>query len=84
MPVPSTAPSTASPGLTPPVITECVVGALIPDHALREAVLGDLAEEFTERYAQHGVARAWRWYRGQTARAKQSFAVSRSGRPSAH
>lgn len=60
--------STTPPRLTPPAITECAVGALVADRALREAFLGDLAEEFAAHCAQHGAARARRWYRGQAAR----------------
>lgn len=52
----------------PPSITEGMLGALIADGALREPFLGDLAEEFAARCAQHGAARARRWYRGQAAR----------------
>lgn len=52
----------------PPAITECLLGALVADRALREPFLGDLAEEFGARCAEHGAARARRWYRGQAAR----------------
>jgi imidazolonepropionase-like amidohydrolase len=52
----------------PPAIVECAVGALVAHRALREAVLGDLAEEFAARCAQHGAARARRWYLAQAAR----------------
>lgn len=44
-----------------------MLGALIADGALREPFLGDLAEEFAAQCAQHGTARARRWYRGQAA-----------------
>lgn len=67
--VPSTAPSRR----TPPAITECAVGALITDPAQREAVLGDLAEEFAARCDEQGMAHARRWYRGQAVRSAPSF-----------
>jgi hypothetical protein len=57
--------STAPSGLVPPAIAECAVGALVADRALRDSLLGDLAEEFAEHGAQHGVARARWWYRRQ-------------------
>lgn len=58
----------AAPGRRPPAIAECVVGALVADRALREAVLGDLAEEFAARCGTQGAAGARRWYRAQAAR----------------
>jgi hypothetical protein len=54
--------------LAPPLITEAAVGALSADCALREAFLGDLAEEFAHRCDQHGQAHARRWYRRQAIR----------------
>ena len=63
-PIPLTIPS----ALAPPVITECAVGALAADCALRDAFLGDLAEEFADQCEQHGAAHARRWYRGQAVR----------------
>ncbi|MDQ2668614.1 MAG: hypothetical protein M3Z05_21850 [Gemmatimonadota bacterium] len=49
-------------------MTECAVGALIANRELREAFLGDIAEEFAAHSAQHGALRAKRWYRAQAAR----------------
>lgn len=49
----------------PPALVECVVGALVSDDALRDALLGDLAEEFAARRAEHGAAPARAWYRAQ-------------------
>lgn len=54
--------------LAPPPFAERVVGALVADRLLREAVLGDLAEGFAEQCAQHGPGPARGWYRGQAAR----------------
>lgn len=63
-----TAPSAALAPLMPPAFTECAVGALVAERGLRDAILGDLAEEFAERCEAHGVVPARRWYRGQAAR----------------
>jgi hypothetical protein len=52
----------------PPAGTERALGALVADRALRDALLGDLAEEYAERWARHGAASARAWYRGQAAR----------------
>ncbi len=52
----------------PPATTEGILAALVADGALREPLLGDLAEEFAARCAQHGAAQARRWYRGQAVR----------------
>ena len=65
---PTTDPLADAPALTPPPLAERALGALVADALLREAVLGDLAEEFAERCALHGPARARRWYRVQAAR----------------
>jgi CubicO group peptidase (beta-lactamase class C family) len=65
---PTTDPSGDAPALAPPPFAERTLGALVADALLREAVLGDLAEEFAERCALHGPARARRWYRVQAAR----------------
>ena len=56
------------PAWPPPRVLECVLGALVPDPALREAVLGDMAEEFAERCADQDPVQARRWYRGQAIR----------------
>jgi hypothetical protein len=61
-------PCTIASALAPPLFTECAVGALAADCDLREAFLGDLAEEFAERCEQHGAGHARRWYRGQAIR----------------
>lgn len=49
----------------PPALAESAVGALIADRALREALLGDMAEEFAARCTARGVASARAWYRVQ-------------------
>lgn len=49
----------------PPALVECAVAALVADDALRDALLGDLAEEFAARCAEHGAAPARAWYRAQ-------------------
>lgn len=63
-----TAPTATLPELTPPAFVECAVGALVAERGLRDAILGDLAEEFAERCEEHGPARARRWYRAQATR----------------
>jgi hypothetical protein len=55
--------------MSPPRITELLVGGLIADEALRDSVLGDLAEEWVERAEASGVVRADWGYRWQAVRA---------------
>lgn len=47
---------------------ETLLSALAGDAPYREAILGDLAEEFAIRVEEQGVDEARRWYRRQAAR----------------
>ncbi len=51
---------------SPPRTAERLLEALGATSALRDAVLGDLAEEYTLRAARDGEGAAGRWYWGQT------------------
>jgi hypothetical protein len=64
----NTVPAGERPAPVPPPLVEMAVGALVADGALREAILGDLAEEFALRCERHGAPHARRWYRGEAAR----------------
>ena len=48
---------------SPSPLMECAVGGLVADGALRDALLGDLAEEFAARCAARGAPPARAWYR---------------------
>lgn len=65
---PSTGPARPALDAGPPARAEWVLGALVADAALREPLLGDLAEEFEGRRARDGAAAARRWYRAQALR----------------
>lgn len=60
-----TPPTVPPPTNAPPALAECAVEVLVADGALRDAVLGDLAEEFAARCARDGAVRARAWYRAQ-------------------
>jgi hypothetical protein len=60
----------------PPALAEYAIAALVADPALREAVLGDLAEEFADRCARDGAARARSWYREQVVRSAPAFVAA--------
>lgn len=63
----------------PPRWAELLAGALVADPGVREAVLGDLAEEHALR-AEAGSARAAdRWYRREVARSAARLAVCSIG-----
>jgi hypothetical protein len=59
--------------IEPPRTTESLLEALGADADFREAVLGDLAEEFSERVDRDGVFAARHWYHGQAMRAAPHF-----------
>jgi hypothetical protein len=54
--------------ITPSPRVEALLHALGADAPYREAILGDLAEEFAIRAEEQGVAEARRWYRRQAIR----------------
>lgn len=54
--------------ITPPRFTERLLMSLGAEPRYREAVLGDLAEEFTIRVEEQGVGVARRWYRREALR----------------
>jgi MFS family permease len=66
--VTASAPPPVLPADPPPAGTERVLAALVADGALREPLLGDLAEEYAARCARDGRAGARRWYRAQALR----------------
>lgn len=53
---------------TPPARIETLLSALAADAPYRDAILGDLAEEFTIRVEEQGTRQARRWYRRQALR----------------
>jgi hypothetical protein len=55
--------------MNPPYLIELALEGLIRDPRQREALLGDLAEEWTKRASTHGGNAANRWYRWQALRA---------------
>jgi hypothetical protein len=57
----------------PPAFVERAIAALVADDALREAVLGDLAESFAVLRARDGAGAAWRWYLAQAVRSAPSL-----------
>lgn len=59
--------------IEPPRKTESLLEALGADADFREAMLGDLAEEFAERVDRDGVFAARRWYYREAMRAAPHF-----------
>ncbi len=74
-PAPS-APGGLPPDPSPPALAEVALGALVADAALREAVLGDLAELFAAHRERHGTTRARRWYRAQAVRSAPALVAA--------
>ena len=69
----------------PPRLAEWLVEQSLPvDRLERDAVLGDLAEEHTDRIARIGVARAHAWYWVQAARSIGPNVRRRLTRPATH
>ncbi len=60
-----TAPRTS----TPPRTTELLLEALGAESGFREALVGDMAEEFASRVERDGAGAARRWYRREALRA---------------
>jgi len=54
--------------ITPSPRVEALLAALAADAPYRDAILGDLAEEFAIRVEEQGVVEARRWYRLQALR----------------
>lgn len=61
----------------PPVLAARIVAGLVAEPGYRDAILGDLEEEFAERCKRVGVADARRWYWSQTLLAIVPLARSR-------
>ena len=61
--------------LRPPRLAEALAEALVADPALRDAALGDLAEEFVIVAASRGAGAARSWYWSQVARSAPSLAA---------
>lgn len=59
----------------PPRLAEALAECLIADAALRDAALGDLAEDFTVRAEANGHAAARAWYWSQVVRSAPSLAA---------
>jgi hypothetical protein len=55
--------------IAPPRTTERLLAGLGAKPAFRDALLGDLAEEFASRVETDGIERATRWYRREAVRA---------------
>lgn len=73
---------TTPPARMPSRLAERLLGSLIRDDDWREAVLGDLREEFAERARREGLRPARRWHSRQVVRLVARFATVRpAGRP---
>lgn len=59
----------------PPRLAEAIVQALVADPALREAALGDLAEEYALVAGTRGLAAARGWYWSQVVRSAASLSM---------
>ena len=71
---PVEAESDMTPVPAPPALAEALVAALLADAHVREAVLGDLAEDY-QLLAGESPARAARWYWSQLVRSAIPFAL---------
>jgi len=54
---------------TPPVLASQILAGLVAEAGYRDAILGDLEEEFAKLVSRSGVSFARRWYWSQTLRA---------------
>jgi len=70
-----------APSVEPPALAEGLVAGLIADAGLREAVLGDMAEEFADLRDRAGRQRASRWYWWQAVGAVPSLVRSSFSSP---
>jgi hypothetical protein len=61
----------------PPVLAARIIAGLVAEPGYRDAILGDLEEEFADCCGRVGVSNARRWYWGQTLRAIIPLARSR-------
>jgi hypothetical protein len=59
--------------ITPPRYAKAIVDVVTADLRYRDAIRGDLDEEFARRAADRGIGRARRWYVGETVRTSTSL-----------